>query len=169
MEIKGMTFNRNLKFISWTVILFSFPLILFVSLLIISYQKTGYFQWGETASMSVVFFLIVSVATVPGLFLHYKYYKRDKGKSLRFRPTYFEITQNNLTNKIYYKDISSIEKHYPVWNHRMPWSNYGYIKLVLNDNQIFSYSCLTHDIISSAILFKNKDVVVEDCGELYPL
>ena len=169
MEIKGMTFNRNLKFISWTIILFSFPLILFVSLLIISYQKTGHFQWGDTASMSVPFFLIISVVTVPGLFLHYKYYRQDKGKSLRFRPTYFEITQNSLTNKIYYKDISSIEKHYPVWNHRMPWSNYGYIKIVLKDNLVFSYSCLTHDILSSAILFKNKEVNVEDCGELYPL
>ncbi len=169
MEIKGMTFNQNLKFISWTVILFSLPIILFISLLIISYQKAGYFQWGETASMSAVFFIIISIITVPGLLLHYRYYKQDKGKSLKFRPTYFEITQYGQTNKIYFKDISRIEKHYPVWSHRNPWSDYGYIKVVLKDNLIFSYSCLTHDIISSAILFKNKEVTVEDCRELYPL
>ena len=164
-----MTFSRNLKFIGWTVTLFAFPIILFVSLLVISYRNTGHFQWIETAPMSALFFLIISIATIPGFILHYSYYKKDKGKSLRFRPTYFEITQNAFTNKIYYKDISSIEKHYPVWNHRMPWSNYGYIKIILKDNLIFFYSCLTHDIVSSAILFKNKDVIVEDCGELYPL
>ena len=169
MEIKGMTFNHNLKFISWTAILFSLPLILFVSLLIISYQKVGYFQWGEVTSKSVVFFILISIITVPGLLLHYRYYNQDKGKSLKFRPTYFEIIQDAQTNKIYYKDILRIEKHYPVWSSRNPWSDYGYIKIVLKDNSEFSYTCLTHDFISSAILFKNKDVTVEDCGELYPL
>ena len=169
MEIKVMTFRQNLKFISWTTILFSLPLILFVSLLIISYRNVGYFQWGEVASMSVVFFIIISIITVPGLLLHYRYYKQDKGKSLKFRRTYFEITQNGKTNKIYYKDISRIEKHYSVWSRRNPWSDYGYIKIVLKDNLFFSYPCLSHDIISSAILFKNKEVTVEDWGELYPL
>ncbi len=82
MEIKGMTFNQNLRSISWTVIVFSLPIILFVSLLIISYQKVGYFRWGEVASMSVVFFVIISTITVRGLLLHYRYYKQDKGKSL---------------------------------------------------------------------------------------
>jgi hypothetical protein len=36
-----MTFLRNLKFISWTAILFLIPLIVFIAILIISYQKTG--------------------------------------------------------------------------------------------------------------------------------
>jgi len=163
-----MTFKRNLKFISWTAILFSIPLILFISILIISYQKTGHFQWGDTFSISAAPFLIISIFTVPGLLLHYRYYKQDKGKSLKFRPTYFEIAQNGQVNKIYYKDISRIEKIHPVWSHRNPWNDYGYIKVVLKDNLVFTYSCLTHDIISSAILFKNKDVKVEDYEVFYP-
>ena len=168
MEISGMTFKHNLKYIGWTLILFSLPLIFFISLLILGFKKTGEFHLLDTISISAIFFILISIITVPGFILHYRYYERDKGKSLRFRPTYFEIIQNNQTNKIYYKDILRIEKHYLSWNRRNPWSDYGYIKIVLKDNLLFSYSCLTHDIISSAILFKNKGVVVEDCEEIFP-
>ena len=167
MAISGMTFKHNLKYIGWTVIFFSLPLIFFVSLLILSFKKTGEFHLLHTISISAIFFIPISIITVPGFILHYRYYERDKGKSLRFRPTYFEIIQNNQTNRIYYKDILRIEKHYLSWNRRNPWSDYGYIKIVLKDNLLFSYSCLTHDIISSAILFKNKGVVVEDCQEIF--
>lgn len=167
MEISGMTFKRNLGFICQTAIVFSLPLILFISLLISSYQKTGQLQWLDTGSKSAVFFIIIFIITVPGFILHCRYYKQDKGKSLKFRPTYFEITQNNHTNKIYFKDILRIEKHYLAWNWRNPWNNYGYIKIILKNESTFSYSCLTHDIISSAILFKNKDVKVEYCEELF--
>lgn len=163
-----MTFKHNLKFISWTVILFTIPLFFFASLLITSYQKTGKIQFADTALKSGVLFIIISIVTVPGLCLHYHYYKQDKGKSLRFRPTYFEVIQNGQTYKIYYKDILRIEKHYPLWSHRLPWKDYGYIKIFLKDNSTVSYSCLTHDIISSALLFKNKGVLVEDCEEMYP-
>lgn len=168
MEIKRMTFNQNLKIISWTMILFSFPLILLVLLLIINYLKVGHFQWEKAASSSFVFFTLTSIITIPGFLLHYRYYKKDKGKSLQLHPTYFEITQNGQTTRIYYKDILRIEKHYPVWSHRNPWCNYGYIKIILRDNTFFTYSCLIHDINSSAILFKIKDVIVGNCGELYP-
>ena len=163
-----MTFKHNLKFISWIVIFLALPLFFFASLLIISYQKTGYIQWGEAASNSAYLFFFISIVAMPGLFLHFRYYKLDKGKSLRFRGTYFEITQKGGINKIYYNCISKIEKHYPVWRHRNPWSEYGYIKIFLKDNSIFSYSCLTHDLFSSAIMFKNKDITVEDYEDIYP-
>ena len=168
MEVKRMTFKRNLKFLGWTIVYFSLPVILFISLLIVSYQKTGQLQWVDTASKSGIVFLIISIVTVPGFILHLKYYKKDKGKSLNFRPTYFEITQDSYTNKIYYKDIVRIEKHYSSWSYRNPWSDYGYIKIVLNDNSIFSYSCLTHDFISSPSIFKKNGVVIEDWEEFYP-
>jgi hypothetical protein len=168
MEISGMTFKRNLKFIGWSVLLFSLPLVFFFALLIINYQRTGHIEWVDITTKFAVFFIIISIMTVPGFILHYRYYKKDKGKSLRFRPTYFEITKNNQTNKIYYGDILRIEKHYLTWNRRNPWSDYGYIKIILKDSSIYSYSCLTHDIVSSAIFFKNKDVTVDDCEEFFP-
>ena len=163
-----MTFKRNLKFISLTIILFAIPIIAFISILIIRYQKTGQMEWADTALNLGFLVFFVSIITVPGLFLHFHYYNKDMGKSLRFRPTYFEIIRDGETNKIYYKDILRIEKHYPAWTHRNPWSDYGYIKILLTDNSTFSYSCLTHDFFSSAVLFKNEGVEVEDCEDIYP-
>ena len=168
MEINGMTFKRNLEFISWTAILFSIPLIAFTSMLIIGYHNTGQLQWHRAVSILAVPFLMICIFTVPGLILHYLYYKRDKGKSLKFGPTYFEIAQGGQLNKIYYKDILRVEKYHPIWGHRNPWSNYGFIRIILKNNLNFSYSCLTHDIVSSAIFFKIKEVAVEDCEVFYP-
>lgn len=168
MEIKGMTFKSNLKFIGWTIVYFSLPVIFFISILIISYNKTGHLQWSDAMSLSAAFFIVISILTVPGFLLHLKYYKQDKGKSLRFRPTYFEITQSDQTEKIYYKDVLRIEIHHSTWSYKNPWSDYGYVKIVLKDNSFFSYSCLTHDFVSSPSIFKRSGVEVLDCGEFYP-
>jgi len=163
-----MTFKNNLKFIFWTLIWFLFPFILFTANIITSYIKTGNLYFQKTFTISAIILGIVSLLFIPGLLLHYKYYKQDKDKTLRFRPTYMEITDLNGIHKIYFADISKIEKHHVVWNRRIPWSNYGYIKIILKNGQLFFFNCLTHDIISSAILFKNKNVVVDDFEELYP-
>jgi hypothetical protein len=168
MEIKGMTFSNNLKFLGWTIALFLLPIIFFVSLLVVGYQKSGQLQWLDAISLSAFLFIVISIVIVPGFLLHIKYYKNDKGKSLRFRPTYFEIMQNKKSDKIYYKNIARIEVHYSTWSFKNPWSEYGYIKIILKDNSVFSYSCLTHDFISSQSIFRRNGVMVVDCGEFYP-
>ena len=163
-----MTFRNNLKFISWTIILFSTPIILFLVFLIKSYLDSGSFQWAKTAIPFAGIFGLISLMTFPGFLLHYKYYQQDKGKFLRFRPTYLEINDITGLNKIYYKDILKVEKHYVSWNRSNPWSEYGYNKIFLKNDVAFTYNCLTHDYLSSAILFKIKNVVVEDYDELFP-
>lgn len=168
MEIKGMTLKNNFKFLGWTIAYFLLPAILFISLLVVSYQKPGQLQWSDAISLSAPLFIVISIVTVPGFLLHIKYYKNDKGKSLKFRPTYCEISQNNKSDKIYFKHILRIEIHHSIWSYKNPWGEYGYIKIVLKDNSIFSYSCLTHDFISSPSIFRRDGVMVVDCGEFYP-
>lgn len=163
-----MTFKTNLKFIGLTICMFSLPLFLFIALLITSYSETGQLNWNESAYKSSVFFGIISLLTIPGFLLHYRYYLSDKGKSLSFHETYFDLRDRTGTYKIYYSDLIKIEKHYMFWNSRNPWRGYGYIKLFLKNGETVTYNCLTHDHISSAILFKLKKVSIEECEEIYP-
>jgi hypothetical protein len=106
--------------------------------------------------------------TVPGFLLHYKYYGHDKGKSLRFRPTYFELSDQYQTTKVYCKDIQKVERRYVAWNRRNPWSDYGYIKVFLKSGVTVSFTCLLSDHISSAAYFRNKNVPVEEDETLVP-
>lgn len=168
MEEIKMTFKTNLKFIRLTIFIFSLPLLLFIALLITSYSDTGQLKWNKSVNKSSVFFGIVSLFTIPGFLLHYRYYFSDKGKSLLFHETYFDLNDRTGTNKIYYTDLIKVEKHYMFWNTRNPWRGYGYIKLFLKNGEILTYNCLTHDHISSAILFKVKKVQTEECEEIYP-
>src|SRR6185436_724990 len=152
MEKKKMTFKTNLKRIGRTIFIFTLPLFLFTVLLITSYSKTGQLKWVESANKSSVFFAIISLLTIPGFLLHYRYYLRDKGKSLVFHETYFELSNKTGTYKIYYSDIVKSEKHYMFWNSRNPWRGYGYIKLFLKNGEALTYNCLTHDHIASIAL-----------------
>jgi hypothetical protein len=163
-----MTFKNNLRFIFWNLIWFLFPLILFVSVTTSNYFKTGNFNIQKIFPVSAIIFGIMALIFIPGFLLHYRYYKQDKNKSIRFRPTYFLLNDLDEIHKIYFSDILKIEKHHVLWNGRIPWNNYGYIRIILRGGQLFSFNCLTHDIISSTILFKNKNILVEDFEELYP-
>lgn len=151
-----------------TVFVFSLPIIFFIVLLFVFHNKTGEWQWANTASKSAVFFGLISLMTIPGFLLHYKYYSHDKGKSLRFRPTYFELSDELQTTKIYYKDIQKVERHYIVWNRRNPWSDYGFIKVYTKSGKTVSFTCLLSDHISSTAYFRNKSVTVEENETLFP-
>jgi hypothetical protein len=163
-----MSFKTNIRYIGMTVVVFSLPIIFFIVLLLVFHNKTGEWQWANTASKSAVFFGLISLMTIPGFLLHYKYYLHDKGKSLRFRPTYFELSDELQTTKIYFKDIHKIERHYVVWNRRNPWSDYGYIKVYTKSGGTVSFTCLLSDHISSTAYFRNKNVTVEENETLFP-
>ncbi|RYE57834.1 MAG: hypothetical protein EOP48_04950 [Sphingobacteriales bacterium] len=163
-----MSFKTNFRYIGMTIFVFSLPIVFFIVLLFVFHNKTGEWQWADTASKSAVFFVLISLMTVPGFLLHYKYYKHDKGKSLRFRPTYFELGYRYQTTKVYFKDIQKVERRYVAWNRRNPWSDYGYIKVFLTSSETVSFTCLLSDDLSSAAFFRNKNVAVEEDEILFP-
>ncbi len=163
-----MTFSSNLKAIGSTIIIFLIPVLFFLVLLIINYTKTEELSWKDSMAASMIFFLIISIMTVPGFILHLRYYLKDRKKTLRFRPTYFELSDLYKLTKIYFTDINKIEHHHLFFRSRNPWRDYGYIKVLLNDGSNYTYNSLTFDHSSSAILFRSKNVVVEDFEDLYP-
>ena len=162
-----MTFKTNLEFIGLTIFIFCLPLGLFLANAITNYSKNGELYLGDAVFKTAIFFGLVCLFTIPGFLLHYRYYINDKEKYIRLRPTYFELIGKTGTNKIYYGDISKVEKHYMAWN-KLPWRSYGYINVILSNGNLLSYNCLTHDHLSSALFFKSKEIPVEECEEIYP-
>lgn len=167
MEKKKMTFKSNFRAISMTFFVSLLPFFLFSSLLMTNYYKVGKPNWSESVQGSLVFFGIISLLTIPGFLLHFRYYFKDKGKSLVFQKKYFDFIVKEESTRIDYSDLIKVEKHKMYWNDGNPWNKYGYIKLFLKNGQTYSYSCLTHDHNSSAILFRMKNVPVEDYEKIY--
>jgi hypothetical protein len=151
-----------------TSFVFSLPFIFFIVLLFVFHGETGEWQWVDTANKSAIFFGLISLVTIPGFILHIKYYLHDKGKSLRFRPTYFELTEKYQKRKIYFKDIQKIERSYVARNSRNPWRHYGYIKIILKTQETLSFTCLLRDHVTSAHYFRNNKVAVEENETLFP-
>ncbi|MBS1733786.1 MAG: hypothetical protein JST02_10870 [Bacteroidetes bacterium] len=164
-----MTLKNNLKFIAWTLLWAVLPLLVFLIVIIINQDETKSIEIGKTFFATVIFSCCISFLTVPGLLLHLKYYLTDKNKSIRFRPTYVEITDKSNLYKIYFKQISKIERHQVSWSlRRFPWSEYGYVKIILNTNEFYSFNCLTHDLISSVAKFQQQNIPIKDYSEIYP-
>ena len=167
MKVKAMTFKNNLKFIGWTIIWALLPFLVFIISVITSFQKNGSVKL-ETEALSLFTLLVfILFITVPGFLIHLRYYLRDKGKTLNFHSTYLEISQNSIIKKVYYNEILKIERHYLWWSHKLPWSNYSHIDIILKDNTKLFYSCLIQDSFSSLSWFKSKNVAIEDCEEFY--
>ena len=167
VEIRQMTLKTNFKHIGLTLSVFCFPIILYLGILITSYYKTDDFKWRDTASKSFVYFGIISLITIPGLLLHYNYYRHDKGKQLRFDLTYFELIAKSQVFKIYLKDIQKVERHSLLWGRRNPWNDYGYIKVFLKNGKSLIISSLITDPGSSEIYFVKNNVTVEKVEDFY--
>ncbi len=167
MELKEMTFKTNLRYIGWTLLWASLPFLIFIFAIIARYQKAEELDVKNAALSLLSFFIIILLVTIPGFFIHLRYYRRDKGKTLKFRPTYFEITHKSVTKKVYYDEILKIERHHLCWGHKLPWSDYSHIEIILKDDTKLFYSCLIYDGLPSLSWLKNKQLIIEDCEVLY--
>ncbi len=161
-----MTFKRNLRFIIWTVLWFSMPVILFIVFITRNYSTKGNLYLSETFWDLGLLFWLPSLLTIPGFFLHFRYYQQDKGKLITHFHDYFEITKNGETKKILYEDIIKIEHHYVSWI-KIPWSDYYKTKLFHRDGGIISISCLSNESLRG-FRFKNKDLVIENFYGHFP-
>lgn len=158
-----MTFRSNLNFIGFTVFIFALIIFYFIAVLIIMHSKTGVWQWSETFSGSFFVIVFISLITVPGFLLHFRYYKQDKEKILDFKSNYLEITDRSGISKVFYNEILKVERHSPLWQFKNPWSNYGYIKIIMKNSTAFTYTCLTFEGF-----INHKDFILEHYEDFYP-
>lgn len=163
-----MTFKSNLLKIGMTLIILSLPVIFFILLLYLSYKKFGYVDFNYAASKSWVFFILISIIAVPGLLLHIKYIKIEKGRFLIFNKRLIEVSKGEFSTRILYKDILKAEIYFVVWNRRNPWSGYGFTRIFLKDGTRLLYTSLVFDCFSSALLFKQNSIDVEELETLWP-
>lgn len=145
-----MTFKNNLRYIGWTVVWATLPFLMFIISLVINYQKNGKFQVKNLTLSLLPFLIIILVITLPGFLIHLRYYIRDKGKALKFRPTYFEISHDSVAKNFYYDEVLKVERHRLSWGHKLPWSDYSHVEIILKDNTTLFYSCLIHDGIAGS-------------------
>lgn len=143
------------------------PIVFYLLLIGLSYNTSGDFHWREKALATLPFFIGCSLIAVPGLLLHLKYYSLDKDKSLQFKSSYFIIANRMTVNKIYYKDIVKVERHDLMWR-RVPWDNYGYLKVYTKNGDSYIFTSLLCDHRSIAAYLKQKGLDVDDFESFYP-
>lgn len=146
-----MTFRKNLSIIGFTLIWLMLPVVL---LLI-------------TKTFSISLLLIVFLIAGPGLFLHIRYYLMDKHKEISFTSKHLEIKQGDSFHKIVYTDILKVEHHYHWWPYKIPYGNYGYVKVFTHD-KTYKFTCFVHDDKSSSHFFESKGLHVKKCERMVP-
>jgi hypothetical protein len=148
-----MSFTRNLSHISWTLLWLS----LLTTVLLVNPIDNG-----------IAILIVLILFIIPGIFLHIRYFLKDKNKTVELKSNNVEIILPKTFSTFKYSEISKIEHHYNFWPHKNPWGNYGYIKIFLNDNSIHSYTCLIQESHQAALFFQSKKVLVEKCEGIVP-
>jgi hypothetical protein len=166
VEVKRMSINTNIRHIGLTLFVFCLPLLLFVANVFTSYYSTSKLLWSDSASKSAVYFGLVCLITLPGFLLHCHYYLHDKGKNLKFQATYIELSNQLQTYRVYIKDIQKVEIH-SLALRRLPWFNYGYTEILLNNGNRLKFTSLLFDTISSRNYFKSINTPVEQVEDFY--
>jgi hypothetical protein len=167
VEEKIMSFKTNFKHVGMTLFVFCLPVILFIAILFTSYYKAGELQWSDSASKSAVYFGLVCLITIPGFLLHCCYYLHDKGKSLKFESTHIELGNPLQAYRVYIKDIQKVKVHSLLWSKRLPWINYGYTEVFLNNGDRLKFTNLLFDTTSSRNYFKSTNAIVEHVADFY--
>jgi hypothetical protein len=167
VEKRRMSFRTNFKHIGLTLFVFCLPVVLFIAILLTTYYKTSELQWSDSASKSAVYFGLVCLFTIPGFLLHYHYYQHDKGKDLKFEATHIELSNQLQTYRVYIKDIQKVKIHSLAWSRRLPWINYGYTEVLLNNGDKLKFTNLLFGITSSMNYFKNTNITVEKVQDFY--
>ena len=160
--------NQNTKYILPSIIAFlvaiSFILFVFIS----NYRNNVDELLKTSLSESGFIIFLTSFLSIPGFILHYRYSIHNRKKTITFKKNYLEITIADKTNDILYTDISVVEKHSIGWKTRNPWSDYSYVKIILNNGEKIYYNCLTNIKNSENNLFKIDRVKVYDLEGIFP-
>lgn len=162
-----MSIKTNFRHLRLTLFVFCLPVLLIIAILFRSYYETNELQWSDSASKSAVYFGLVCLITLPGFLLHYHYYLHDKGKHLKFEVTHIELSDQSQTYRVYIKDIQKVKIHSLAWSRRLPWFNYGYTEVLLNNGDRLKFTNLLFDTTSSKNYFKSTNTTVEQVQSFY--
>jgi hypothetical protein len=136
-------------------------------LLISNFRRFGYFEFNSVAYYSCFFFSFVSLVTVPGIILHLKYCQIEKGRSFVLNKSSIEFYKEDKMDKVVFNKIDKVEIHTLAWSYKLPWSGYGFTRIILKDGTRYLYTSLTLDCFSSALLFKRANINVEEIEEFW--
>lgn len=168
MEKYQLTFTSNFKKIGRILLFLSLPIILIVVTLIIDGNKFSYSNFISTASRFWVAISMISVITIPGILLHYKYYQTDKKILLELDKNFLAIHDSQGFTKTSYENILKAEVYTPAWSGKLPWSDYGFTRIFLRNGTQLLYTSLIFDCVSSKHLYKYYNVSVEEIETFWP-
>jgi hypothetical protein len=163
-----MEYKRNLKYITPTIVIFSFSIVYFLIMLVMNYNEKEEFIISKSISDSSFIFLFISSFTVPGFILHYRYEMLNKNRKITFKQNFLEITTETEIENVLYSDILEVENHTVSWKGRNPWSDYNYVKLCLKNGEKIYYNCLTEKINSENNLLKSDRIKKFKIEDIYP-
>ena len=161
--------NRNLKYITPSILAFSILIIYFIIMLIHNYSENEVFLIRKSISDSSFIFIFISATTFPGFILHFRYEKLNRNRKITFKQNYLEIKTKTEIKSILYSDVSEVEKHTVMWQGRNLWSNYSYVKLILKNKEKIYYNCLTETMNSENNLLKSDRIKKHKIEDVWPL
>lgn len=168
METHQVTFRKNFKRIALTLFVFTLPVTLYLAILITGYYKTNEYKWGDAVYKSAFYFGLVCIITIPGFLLHFNYFMQDKRTKLTLNTKYFELTDEIQIRRIYFCDIRKVENHSIAWSRRIPWKDYGYVKVQLQNGSSVIWTSLLYDLLSSKNYFVSNGVTIEQSDDFFP-
>lgn len=160
--------NKNAKYILPSIIVFLIALAFFLFVLVSNYRNDADDFLKKSLYESAFFIFLSSFLSIPGFILHYRYSIHNRKKLITFKKNYFEITIADKTTNILYTDVSIIENHTITWKMKNPWSDYSYVKIILNNGEKIYYNCLTNIKNSENNLFNIKRIKVYNLEDIYP-
>ena len=67
-----------------------------------------------------------------------------------------ELMKENTSYFTKYQDILRIEKHIGNYSWRLPWNDYGFVKITTNDDKVIKITCLLIDPSTLALTLSRK-------------
>lgn len=160
--------NKNIYFILPSIITFSISIIYFFIVLGINYYDNEEEIFIKSLSESSFILLIFSVLSFPGFILHFRYIFLNKNFKIKFHKKHFEILKENEAKIVLYTEVNKIEMHSTIWKSRNPWSDYGYVKIILESGEKIFYNSLTNIENSENILLSIERIKKYNLEDIYP-
>lgn len=160
--------NKNIYFILPSIITFSISIIYFFIVLGINYYDNKEEIFIKSLSESSFILLIFSALSFPGFILHFRYIFLNKNFKIIFHKKHFEILKENEAKIVLYTEVNKIEMHSTIWKSRNPWSDYGYVKIILESGEKIFYNSLTNIENSENILLSIERIKKYSLEDIYP-
>ena len=154
MECK-LSFKRHI----W-IILGELFLLLGTLLIVPIYYFFNGINETELESMLVITSTVASIFFVPLLILHLNYYYVSKNKVFffDFDSGRIELTENEIIRQFKFEDIKIVLIVRPYRN-RLPWADYGYIKIGFKNNDPIVLTSLMENF--NKLHFENTNTIKE--------